>query len=136
MAALNEAFKTFISNINHDKVAAKYAQNAHKPVREFLENDEEFGDYVENTFLYGSYRRSTAVGDIKDVDIVVVTNFDRNEESTPRKALRKLKDALARYYKDPENPNYQRRSIRIDDPLPDKKDVEMTLDIIPAIAIN
>ena len=50
--------------------------------------------------------------------------------------MRKLKAALARCYDDPENPQYQRRSIRIDEPLPDEEDVEMTLDIIPAVVIT
>lgn len=137
MTKLNSLFDRFLSNIEPDKDAVDYAQEAHKPVRDFLENDEKFGEYVENTFLYGSYRRHTAVGDIKDVDIVVLTNFDpESDEHTPQKVLRKLKAALARHYEDPENPEYQRRSIRINDPLPERPDVSMTLDIIPAVAPN
>ena len=137
MTKLNSLFDRFLSNIEPDEDAVAYAQEAHKPVRDFLENDEKFGEFVENTFLYGSYRRHTAVGDIKDVDIVVLTNFDpESEEHTPQKVLRKLKAALARHYDDPENPEYQRRSIRINDPLPERSDVSMTLDIIPAVAPN
>ena len=135
MSKLNSLFEQFLTNIEPDEDAVAYAQEAHKPVRDFLENDDEFGEYIENTFLYGSYRRHTAIGDIKDVDIVVLTNFDTESEVyTPQKVLRKLKAALARHYDDPENPEYQRRSIRINDPLPDRPDVSMTLDIIPAVA--
>lgn len=134
MAKLNEQFKTFLSKINPDKDAVAYAQEAHKPIRECLEFQDDFKEFVEGTFLYGSYKRHTAVGDIKDVDIVVLTNFDlANEENTPKSVLRRLKAALGRCYEDPENPQYQRRSIRIDDPLPQHKDVTMTLDIIPAV---
>lgn len=137
MAKLNDLFEVFLSNINPDEKAVEYAIDAHEPVRECLEKHDEFRQYVEGSFLYGSYRRNTAVGDIKDVDIVILTNFDiDDEENTPRRVLRRLKDALARCYEDPENPQYQRRSIRIDEPLPDNEEVEMTLDIIPAVVVT
>jgi hypothetical protein len=137
MALLNALFVKFLSNIEPSDKAVKYAQDAHKHIRDCLKKDEKFKGYVEGSFLYGSYRRHTAVGDIKDVDIVVLTNFDPfDKENTPQSVLRKLKAALARCYDDPENPQYQRRSIRIDDPLPDEPEVTMTLDIIPAVAVN
>jgi hypothetical protein len=134
MAKLKEQFNAFLSNINPNEDAVKYAQEAHKPIRECLESEDEFKEFVEGSFLYGSYRRHTAVGDIKDVDIVVLTNFDiEDRKNTPQSVLRRLKAALGRCYDDPENPQYQRRSIRIDDPLPEREDVTMTLDIIPAV---
>ncbi len=137
MAKLNDLFKEFLQNIEPDDEAVNYAIKAHEPVREFLKQDEEFKDYYVDSFLYGSYRRHTAIGEIKDVDIVILTNFDTTvEENSPQNVLRKLKSALAKHYKDPENPEYQRRSIRINEPLPNKKDVEMTLDIIPAVPIT
>jgi hypothetical protein len=137
MPKLNVLFEQFLTNIEPDKEAVEHAQEAHKPVRHFLEHDEVFGKYVADTFLYGSYRRHTAVGDIKDVDIVLLTNFDPSDEkNTPQSVLRRLKSALAQYYDDPENPEYQRRSIRINDPLPKRQDVVMTLDVIPAVAVN
>src|ERR1044071_980421 len=112
MTKLNALFDKFLQNIEPDEKMVNHAHNAHDPVRDFLENDEAFGQYVEDTFLYGSYKRNTAVGDIKDVDIVVLTNFDtESEEFTPQKVLRKLKSALARHYGDQDNQEYQRRSI-------------------------
>ena len=87
MPTLNTSFKTFLSNIEPNPETKKYAQEAHKPVREYLKNDEVFGEFFVDSFLYGSYARNTAVGDIKDVDIVVVTNFDpKNSEHTPQVA--------------------------------------------------
>jgi len=137
MAKGNKLFEAFLSNIEPDKKAVRYAMNAHKPVRKYLENDEGFNDYFEDSFLYGSYPRHTATGDIKDVDIVIITNFDpKSEDNTPQKILRKLKSILAKYYKNPENPEYQRRSIRINEPLPSNADTEMTLDIIPAVRVG
>lgn len=135
MTKLNPLFEQFLKNIEPDEEAVTYAQEAHKPVRDFLQQDSAFGKYVEGTFLYGSYRRHTAIDDIKDVDIVVLTNFDTDDKAnTPQKVLQRLKAALARYYDDPENPEYQRRSIRINDPLPNHPSVSMTLDIIPSVA--
>ncbi len=137
MTKLNDLFDKFLSNIEPDSKAKKYAQKAHEPVRDYLKKDKDFKDYFVNSFLYGSYKRHTAVGDIKDVDIVVLTNFDTSsKEHAPQKVLSKLKSALSRYYKDPENPDYQRRSIRINEPLPDNNEIVMTLDIIPAVIVN
>ena len=137
MTKLDTLFTNFLSNIEPDEKAVCYAMEAHKPLREHLENDDTFGQHFVNSFLYGSYKRHTAAGTIKDVDIVILTNFDPDsDEHTPAKVLRKLKSALARYYDDPENPEYQRRSIRIDEPLPGRDDCEMTLDIIPAVALD
>lgn len=137
MAKLNSLFTRFLSNINPDEDAVKYAMEAHWPVRECLGQDEIFKEYFVNTFLYGSYKRHTATGTIKDVDIVVVTNFDpNNKEHNPHRVLRKLKAALARCYGSADYLEYQRRSIRVDQPLPDHSDVEMTLDIIPAVVVN
>lgn len=132
-----EFFDELLGKINPDDEAVGYAQEAHTRVRANLEQDEAFSQYVTGSFLYGSYKRQTAVGDIKDVDVVVLTNFDINDpENTPAKVLRKLKAALARCYDDPENPAYQRRSIRVNDPLPEHIDIELTLDIIPAVPLD
>jgi hypothetical protein len=133
---LPTCFKTFLSNIEPSPEMKKYAQEAHIPIREHLEKDEEFGQYFEDSFLYGSYARHTAFGNIKDVDIVVLTNFDPNDiEHTPKKVLAKLKSALLRYYGDPKSTQYNRKSIQVLDPLPDNPDVEMTLDVIPTIPV-
>jgi hypothetical protein len=130
-------FDTLLSDINPSQEAISYAQEAHERVRSALEQDEKYGKYVLGSFLYGSYKRRTAVGDIKDVDVVILTDYDITDpENTPSKVLRKLKAALARCYDDPENPEYQRRSIRVNDPLPEHSDSELTLDIIPAVALQ
>lgn len=134
MATLNSYFDELLSNIEPDPKAKEYAQYAHNPIREHLEKDEEFQRYFENSFLYGSYRRYTAVGDLKDVDIVVLTSFTRGDE--PKTVLRKLKKALNNYYQDSDGLAYQRRSIRVDYPLGDEAKTTLTLDVIPAIALN
>lgn len=134
MSKLESKFGEFLENIQPSKKAVKYAQEAHEPLRKHLAEDKEFAEYFVSSFLYGSYKRYTAVGEIKDVDIVILTNF--NEDKKPNDVLKKLKSALVRYYDDPENPEYQRRSIRVNDPLPDEPDTKMTLDVIPAILVS
>lgn len=133
MAKLESKFIEFLSAIEPNKKAVNYAVKAHEPLRENLSKDEKFSERFIASFLYGSYKRHTAIGDIKDVDIVILTNYTEGDK--PNDVLKDLKSALARYYKDPENPEYQRRSIRINDPLPED-DTEMTLDIIPAIIVT
>lgn len=137
MITLNNSFTTLLKNIEPDKDAKNYAQDAHKPLRDYLGKDSVFSSFFAGSFLYGSYARHTAVGAIKDVDIVVLTTFEHtNDEHTPKKALSKLKKALTNYYEDASNTEYQRKSIQVKDPLPDNPDVKMTLDVIPAILVE
>lgn len=134
MYTLDNLFDTFLEEIEPDKKARKYAKRAHKKLRNHLEKQDDFKEYVENIFLYGSYKRHTAINTIKDVDIVIETNFDISlQENDPKSVLKKLKAALVRLYKDADNPEYQRRSIKVKDPLPEANDSDLTLDVIPAV---
>ncbi len=130
MQKMTPYFEELRKAVEPDPKRKVEAQEADDPVREHLETHECFADRHVNTFLYGSYKRSTAVGDIKDVDIVVVTNYTRDDD--PITVLDELKEALTELYDEPDLAD-QRRSIRIDRPLPDVPDSELTLDVIPAI---
>jgi hypothetical protein len=135
MSKLTKQFDVFLSEIEPGGKAVRFASKAHTRVRDHLASDEKFKQHLRDSFLYGSYKRSTAICEIKDVDIVLLTDFDPNEkENTPQRVLRKVKDALNRHYKDTKNQQYQRRSIRVDDPLPEDDDASLTLDVIPAFA--
>lgn len=137
MAQTETLFERFLHNIEPDKDAVSHAQEAHEPVRQHLAGDSSIKDYISNTFLYGSYKRHTAIGDIKDVDIVILTRFSPdNPLHSPQRVLKLLKATLTRYYEDANSTDYQQRSIRINDPLPNKPSVKLTLDVIPAIAPN
>ncbi len=136
MTKLNSYFKEFLSKIEPSKEAKHIAQTAHTKLREFIEDDDVFGERVKDTYLYGSYRRNTAIENIKDVDIVLLTDFDiTNSENSPKKVLSSLKDALSNYYDGPKDLAYQRRSIRVDKPL-ESSDSKLTLDVIPAVECN
>lgn len=126
-------FEDFRKAIEPEKKRKKEAQKADDPVREHLKTHKSFSDRHVDTFLCGSYRRSTAVGDIKDVDIVVVTNSTTND--APIDILNQLKDSLSELYNEPDLAD-QRRSIRVDHPIPEVPDSNLTLDIIPAIYQN
>lgn len=133
MGTLNTLFETFLSNVEPDARAVSHAIEAHTHVRECLEGDSALSKSVIGSFLYGSYKRHTAVGDIKDVDIVILTDLDTNDnDNEPSNVLRRFRTALSECYENPKTA-YQRRSVRVDDPLPDEEDVELTLDIIPAV---
>jgi hypothetical protein len=123
-------FEDLRSAIEPDAKYQKHAQKADDPVREHLRTHSSFANWHVNTFLYGSYPRYTAVGNIKDVDIVVVTNY--TTYASPVDVLDRLKDSLGYLYKGPDLAD-QRRSIRVDRPLPDIPDATLTLDVIPAI---
>ena len=130
---LNWYFDELKSAIEPDTKYKKHAQEADDPVREHLSSDASFADYYANSFLYGSYARNTAVGNIKDVDLVIVCNYSLY--SSPLTLLNKLRESLEGLY-DNASLGDQRRSIRVDEPLPDIPDSELTLDVIPAIYQN
>lgn len=128
-------FDKFLENIEPKKKFKEHAIEAHTRVRDYLSDDDsQFSEYVVDSFLYGSYKRHTAQGNIKDVDIALVTNFDPyTDEDKPSKVLPKLKRALNRFYKDPKSTTPNRKSVQVIDPLPDESDSELTLDIIPVV---
>lgn len=121
---LNNSFEIFLGRIEPTEATRAGAISAHKTLRDRLAADPDFARYHVETFLSGSYRRSTAVQPIKDVDIVVIIKADPNKD-TPRQILALLKRVLDKYYATKTAP--QRRSIRID--LAD-----ISMDVIPAVA--
>src|SRR6266436_1763639 len=130
MMTMTSSFDDFRKAIEPKDQIKKIARAADDPVREHLEAHESFAARHVSTFLYGSYKRNTAEGDIKDVDIVVVTNFTTHDD--PVEVLEELKDSLAELYEEPDLAD-QRRSIRVDQPLPEIPGCKLTLDVIPAI---
>lgn len=130
---LNWYFDELKTTIEPDTKYKEHAQKADDPVREHLRSDASFADYYVNSFLYGSYARSTAIGNIKDVDLVIICNY--SNYSSPLTLLNKLRASLESLYHNASLGD-QRRSIRVDEPLPDIPDSKLTLDVIPAIYQN
>ena len=102
MGALPSYFIDFLKNIRLTESQVDDCKKGHSTLRKRLHDDEKLGDIVVETFLQGSYRRSTAVRPFEekkksDIDIVVVTNLDRSQ-ITPRQALDKFRPFLDKYY--------------------------------------
>ena len=137
MTKLNSYFDKFLENIEPSPDAKEIAQKAHQLLREEVERSNKFGDCITDTYLYGSYRRHTAIGTIKDVDIVLLTNLDHTlQENSPQSVLRRLKEGLKEFYGDPKDTAYQRRSIRVDNPMRSISNCELTLDVIPSVLVS
>ncbi len=134
MSEVKSLFREYLSAIEPDTKAKNIATQSHIQPREYLETDEVIGESIEDSFLYGSYRRHTAIHDIKDVDIVLISTFDPDSD-TPSTVLNKLHSALVRCYSDENVLQLNRRSVCVTDPLPDEK-TDLTLDILPAVEVN
>lgn len=134
MSEVKSLFREYLSAIEPDTKAKNIAAKSHIQSREYLETDEEIGDSIQDSFLYGSYRRHTAIHDIKDVDIVMISSFDPDDD-TPSTVLNKLHAALERCYGNENVLKLNRRSVCVTNPLPDEK-TDLTLDVLPAVEVN
>lgn len=94
-------FNDFLKNIRLTENQVSELKTAHETLRSRLENDEDLKSIIVGTFLQGSYKRSTAVkprnGNRSDVDIIIVTNLDK-ESVTPEEALDNFEIFLEKYY--------------------------------------
>lgn len=139
MATVESYFEKFVSNLNPDDDAKNNAKVAHNALRDHLFESELYGEYYSDSFLYGSYKRHTAIHDIDDVDVCILVDIDHtSEDGKPMKVLKKLKKAISGYYTDvewydDENTAYNRRSILVKDALPNNPNSQLSLDVIPAI---
>lgn len=94
-------FIDFLSEIRLTPTQVEDLINGHETLRELLRKDEKLSDIIVVTFLQGSYRRSTIIkpkdNENPDVDIVVVTNLDK-ELCTPEDAHNKFIPFLEENY--------------------------------------
>lgn len=126
--SISSYFNTFLSNIRLTPAQRKNLIDGHTTLRAKLSEDTKLKIVIVTTFLQGSYRRATALKDKNgkraDVDVIVVTNFDRHKV-TPNQALEYFREFLDTHY--PEQYEFQGRSISIKLP-----DVDMDLVITSA----
>jgi hypothetical protein len=92
-------FKTFLSSLQPGDTDVAAAKAAHEKVREELRTDEESKEAHKDTFLSGSYARSTAINDINDVDVICVLDLD-HRITEPEVCLAWIQAILARHYKE------------------------------------
>ena len=104
-------FKDFITSIRLTDEQLKDLKNSHEELRALLGADDTLSSIVISTFLQGSYRRSTAIRPISglaDVDVVVVTNIDKDKVS-PQRTINYFIPFLDKHY----NGRYEKQSRSI-----------------------
>ncbi|PRO66471.1 SMODS domain-containing nucleotidyltransferase [Alkalicoccus urumqiensis] len=115
MMEVKSYFSDFLTSIRLTENQVNDLKIGHNTLRDRLLEDEDTSSIIVNTFLQGSYRRATAVrpknGSKSDVDVIVVTNLDK-DDYTPQRALDLFLPFLEKYYKD--KYKMQGRSIGIE----------------------
>jgi Second Messenger Oligonucleotide or Dinucleotide Synthetase domain len=117
MATIPSYFSDFLTNIRLTDAQADECKSGHTTLRDWLHADKDLAPIIVDSFLQGSYRRSTAIrpsSDTKksDVDVVVVTTLDRSSV-TPTEALKKFVPFLEKYYKDKYEPQGRSWGIKL-----------------------
>ena len=133
MISLDDAFKKFKGrlelNSNESKDASKKQQEARAHMNE--------GFSIKEDFLTGSYKRHTKTKPLKDVDIFVVLDKEKEKKylSDAQLLLDDVSDHLKKKY-GKDNVNTNRRSIEITFGNPTDEDGEdskvFSVDIVPA----
>lgn len=102
MAKLVSYFDDFLAEIRTTENQRNDCKTGHETLRKRLWEYQDLKPIILDTFLQGSYRRHTAVRPANDtrsdVDVIVVTNLDRNA-FTPKQALAKFEPFLEKHYK-------------------------------------
>ncbi len=120
-------FAALLKNINPSDERLKLSAELPGEVRDWLKENS-FDTCSPHTRLSGSYARSTAIRDIKDVDILLFLP-DSQLERTPNAVLREVKKVLDDYPDTTAETSGQRRSVHLEFPK-----FELHLDIVPSIA--
>ncbi len=119
-------FKAFLSSIEPGSADVTAAKAAHEKVRDELRTDSESKEAHKETFLSGSYARSTAIKDINDVDVICLLDID-TVTTAPELVLSWLQGILSKYYKETRP---QGRSVGA------KAANDVWLDIVPGVPIG
>ena len=120
-------FQRYLQAIQPSRSSRERAIQLHTTLRKRLEADADFQDWFADTFLYGSYRRNTAIAQIKDVDVCVLLKIPPDSGSyRPQSVVERLRRVLERNGYAAKTA-LQRRSVRIDLS-------GTTLDVVPVAA--
>lgn len=136
---MDNLFKEYLRRIQPSDRAVKRAAESHGPLRYDLKADEDYGPFVENTILSGSYGRDTATFGIKDVDVIIKTTFTladlwerKTDEETVQECLLRLTQEAIQRTGLAASTKRARRSIHVRLPEDSEKNLpEMTMDIVP-----
>lgn len=129
MSAIQTYFLDFLKEIRLPDDLRKELISAHTDLRQQLKSDDITKDLLVESFLQGSYARSTCIKPAPDkkvdVDVIAVTNIDHNTVSA-QEAFAKIMPFVEKYYQDYEQ---QKRSIGISLP---KVDMDLVITAAPS----
>lgn len=95
-------FTDFLSEIRPPKETLDECKSSHELLRKRLNEFEDLKGIIVSTFLQGSYRRFTqikpCVDEKADVDLIVVTNLDKNKFKDPEQAMLLFEPFLQEHY--------------------------------------
>jgi len=95
MHTLGTHFEVLLRNIRPPEDRLKAAKTLPPKVREFLKDSEDFPTVDPHSRLVGSYAQDLAVGDVKDVDLLVrVAGDPEANDPEAKKLIASLKNAL------------------------------------------
>ncbi len=126
MPSMRHHFRALLKNINPSDERLALASKLPGEVRAWLK-DHDFVTSAPHTRLIGSYGRSTAILDIKDVDVLLFLP-DSELDRTPNAVLLGITKLLSEYPDTQINTVGQRRSVRLE-----FTEHKLHLDIVPAI---
>lgn len=129
MSAIQTYFQDFLANIRLPDDLRRALVSAHTELREQLKSDNLTKDLLVESFLQGSYARSTCIkpasGKKVDVDVIAVTNIDHDTISA-QDAFAIIMPFVEKYY---QNYEQQKRSIGISLP---KVDMDLVITAAPS----
>ena len=123
---LNSYFDGLLGAIEPNSTSVTTAKTAHETLRSQLQKDEDVSQADPDSFLSGSYGRSTAIKDIKDVDIIVMIDLDHTK-TTPEVVVAWIQSVLQNYYT---KVRAQGRSVGV------TTTSGFDLDVVPAVAMS
>ena len=94
---LNSHFNGLLGVIEPNSISVTNAKCAHETLRSQLQTDENASKADPDSYLTGSYARSTAIRDIKDVDIIVMIDLDHTK-TAPEVVVAWVQSILQNYY--------------------------------------
>ena len=123
---LNSYFDGLLGAIEPQPSSVTTAKTSHETLRSQLEKDDEAREANPDSYLAGSYARSTAIKDIKDVDIVLMLDLDHTV-TPPDVVVAWVQSLLQKYYT---KVRAQGRSVGV------TTSSGFDLDVVPAVAMS
>ena len=123
---LNSYFRGLLGSIEPNATSVSSAKTSHEALRSQLQRDVEASKADPDSYLTGSYGRSTAIRDIKDVDIIVILDLDHTK-TAPTVVVAWIQSVLQKYYT---QVTAQGRSVGV------TTGSGFDLDVVPSVAVS